>query len=72
GGPFNPQFIISSVQGVLAAQHATTLGGLGDFAADAEGAATADLAASTGGSAPVAAGMGRAQLVGSLSVPQGW
>ncbi|WP_104184070.1 PPE family protein [Mycobacterium avium] len=72
GGPFNPQFIISSVQGVLAAQHATTLGGLGDFAADAEGAATADLAASTGGSVPVAAGMGRAQLVGSLSAPQGW
>ena len=27
--PFNPQFIISSLQGVLAAQHAATLGASG-------------------------------------------
>lgn len=75
GGPFNPQFIISSVQGVLAAQHATTLGGLADFAADAEGATSAGLASSTVGSAGLggtSAGAGNAHLVGSLSVPQSW
>ena len=75
GGPFNPQFIIASLQGVLAAQHATTLGGLGDFAADAEGAASADLASNTVGSAGpggASAGVGNAHLVGSMSVPQGW
>jgi PPE-repeat protein len=75
GGPFNPQFIVASIQGVLAAQHATTLGGLGDFAADAEGLATADLASSTVGSAGLggaAGGVGHASLVGSLSVPQSW
>ncbi|OBJ01860.1 PPE family protein [Mycobacterium sp. 1465703.0] len=74
GGPFNPQTIIGTVQGVMAAQHATTLGGLGDFAADAGGAATADLASNTVGStAPGAsAGVGKAQLVGSMSVPQSW
>ncbi|OBJ41591.1 PPE family protein [Mycobacterium colombiense] len=75
GGPFNPQFIISSLQGVLAAQHATTLGGLADFAADAEGAATADLASNTVGSAGLggaSAGVGNAHLVGSMSVPQSW
>lgn len=74
GGPFNPQFIIASVQGVLAAQHATTLGGLDDFAADAEGVASADLASSTVGSVGRGAsgGVGNAHLVGSLSVPQSW
>lgn len=75
GGPFNPQFIIASLQGVLAAQHATTLGGLGDFAADAEGVATADVASNTVGSAGlggVSAGVGNAHLVGSMSVPQSW
>ena len=75
GGPFNPQFIISSLQGVLAAQHATTLGGLGNFAADAEGVATADLASNTVGSAGfggASAGVGNAHLVGSMSVPQSW
>lgn len=75
GGPFNPQFIISSVQGVLAAQHATTLGGLADFAADAEGMTSADLASSTVGSAGLggaSGGVGNAHLVGSLSVPQSW
>lgn len=75
GGPFNPQFIIASLQGVLAAQHATTLGGLGDFAADAEGVATADLASTTVGSAGLSgasAGVSNAHLVGSMSVPQSW
>lgn len=75
GGPFNPQFIISSVQGVLAAQHATALGGLGDFAADADGVAAADLASNTVGSAGLggaSAGVGNAHLVGSMSVPQSW
>ncbi len=75
GGPFNPQFIIATAQGLLSAQHATTLGGLGDFAADAEGVATADLASSTVGSAGLggaSAGVGNAHLVGSMSVPQSW
>ncbi|WP_406816873.1 PPE family protein [Mycobacterium sp. M23085] len=80
GGPFNPQTIIGTMQGVLAAQHATTLGGLGDFAADADGlagaeAASADLASRTAlgsGVGGVSAGVGNAQLVGSVSVPQGW
>ncbi|MBV8785976.1 MAG: PPE family protein [Mycobacterium sp.] len=75
GGPFNPQFIIATTQGLLAAQHATTLGGLGDFAADASGVATADLSSSTVGSAGLtgaSAGVGEAHLVGSLSVPQTW
>lgn len=75
GGPFNPQFIISSLQGVLAAQHATALGGLGDFAADADGVAAADLASNTVGSAGLggaSAGVGNAHLVGSMSVPQSW
>ncbi|OSC29370.1 PPE family protein [Mycobacterium vulneris] len=75
GGPFNPQFIIASLQGVMAAQHATALGGLGDFAADAEGVATADLASNTVGSAGLggaSAGVGNAHLVGSMSVPQSW
>lgn len=75
GGPFNPQFIISSVQGVLAAQHATALGGLGDFAADADGLAAADLASNTVGSAGLggaSVGVGNAHLVGSMSVPQSW
>ncbi|RAU95785.1 PPE family protein [Mycobacterium colombiense] len=75
GGPFNPQFIISSVQGVLAAQHATTLGGLADFAADADDATSAGLASSTVGSAGLggaSGGVGNARLVGSLSVPQSW
>ncbi len=75
GGPFNPQFIIATAQGLLSAQHATTLGGLGDFAADAEGVATADLASNTVGSAGLggaSAGVGNAHLVGSMSVPQSW
>ena len=75
GGPFNPQFIIASVQGVMAAQHATILGGLGDFEADAEGLATADLASSTvasPGLGGASAGVGQAHLVGSMSVPQSW
>jgi PPE-repeat protein len=73
GGPFNPQFILASLEGVLAAQHATTLGGLGAFVSDAEGLATADLASSTVGSGGVASGgVGQANLVGSLSVPQSW
>ncbi|WP_406815637.1 PPE family protein [Mycobacterium sp. M23085] len=80
GGPFNPQTIIGTMQGVLAAQHATTLGGLGDFAADADGlagaeAASAGLASRTAlgsGVGGVSAGVGNAQLVGSVSVPQGW
>ena len=75
GGPMNPQFIVASIQGVLASQHATTLGGLGEFAADAEGAATANLASSTVGSAGLggaSGGVGHASLVGSLSVPQSW
>ncbi|MEE2855492.1 MAG: PPE family protein [Actinomycetota bacterium] len=74
GGPFNPQFIIASAQGVLAAQHATTLGGLADFDADAEGVAAADLtsSASPAGLAGATAEVGNARLVGSLSVPQTW
>jgi PPE-repeat protein len=75
GGPMNPQFIIASMQGVLAAQHATTLGGLGDFAADAEGlAATADLsnAVQPAGLAGATGGIGQAHLVSSMSVPQSW
>jgi PPE-repeat protein len=75
GGPFNPQFIIATAQGLLSAQHATTLGGLGDFAADADGVATADLASNTVGSAGLggaSAEVGNAHLVGSMSVPQSW
>lgn len=72
GGPFNPQFIIASIQGVLTAQHGTILGGLGDFAADAEGVATADLASKTVGLGGASAGVGNAHLVGSMSVPQSW
>ena len=75
GGPFNPQFIIATAQGLLSAQHATALGGLGEFAADADGVATADLASTTVGSAGLggaSAGVGNAHLVGSMSVPQSW
>lgn len=75
GGPFNPQFIIATAQGLLSAQHATILGGLGDFAADADGVATAGLASTTVGSAGLgggSAGVGNAHLVGSMSVPQSW
>jgi PPE-repeat protein len=74
GGEFNPQYVIASVQGVLAAQHATTLGGLGDFAADAEGFATADLSSSVApaGLTSATSGVGQAHLVGSMSVPQSW
>ncbi|WP_322857689.1 PPE family protein [Mycobacterium shigaense] len=75
GGPMNPQFIIASVEGVLASQHATTLAGLGDFAADAEGLTAADLASSKMGSPGLpgaSAGVGQAHLVGSMSVPQSW
>ena len=74
GGPFNPQMIIGTMQGVLAAQHATTLGGLGSFADDAEGIAAADLSSSVAspGLGGASAGIGNAHLVGSMSVPQTW
>ncbi|SPM36733.1 PPE family protein [Mycobacterium rhizamassiliense] len=71
GGPFNPQTIIGTIQGVMAAQHATILGGLGDFTTDADGAIAAALSSDT---VPAAAtgGVGQAHLVGSMSVPQSW
>ncbi|OBA58014.1 hypothetical protein A5647_01595 [Mycobacterium sp. 1100029.7] len=75
GGPFNPQSIISTVEGFNFLQTtATTLGGLDDFSAGAE-AATANLASNTVGSAGLTgatAGVGNAHLVGSMSVPQSW
>jgi PPE-repeat protein len=75
GGPFNPQSIISTVEGFNFLQTtATTLGGIDDFTAGAEGA-TASLASNTAGSAGLTgatAGVGNAHLVGSMSVPQSW
>ncbi|WP_313901994.1 PPE family protein, partial [Mycobacterium tilburgii] len=75
GGPFNPQSIISTVEGLNFLQTAaTSLGGLDTFAAGAE-SASAGLDSETVGSAGLAstsAGIGNAHLVGSLSVPQSW
>jgi len=75
GGPFNPQSIIGTAEGFSFLQTtATTLGGLDDFTAGAEGA-TASLSSNTVGSAGLAsasAGVGNAHLVGSMSVPPSW
>ncbi|CDO88752.1 hypothetical protein AWC29_25455 [Mycobacterium triplex] len=75
GGPFNPQSIVSTVEGFSFLQTAaTTLGGLDDFSAGAE-SATAALSSSTvpaAGLTGATAGIGNAHLVGSMSVPPSW
>lgn len=75
GGPFNPQTIVSTVEGFNFLQTAaTTLGGLDDFADGAE-SATATLSSSTteaAGLTGAVAEVGRAHLVGSMSVPPSW
>ncbi|WP_025737070.1 PPE family protein [Mycobacterium genavense] len=75
GGPFNPQTIISTVEGFSFLQTAaTTLDGLDDFSAGAE-SATAALSSSTvpaAGLTGATAGIGNAHLVGSMSVPPSW
>ena len=75
GGPFNPQTILASAVNDMGTR-ATTLSGLDDFIAGAEGTASAgSLASNTVGSAGLtgaSAGVGNAHLVGSLSVPQSW
>ncbi|MCV7028989.1 PPE family protein [Mycobacterium sherrisii] len=75
GGPFNPQTIVSTAQGFSFLQTvATTLGGLDDFADGAE-SATVSLSSSTteaAGLTGAAAEVGRADLVGSMSVPPSW
>ena len=75
GGPFNPQLILATAVGAMGTR-ATTMSGLGDFAAGAEGATSAaSLASKTVGSAGLTgatAGLGHASLVGSMSVPPTW
>jgi PPE-repeat protein len=74
GGPFNPQTILATAVGAMGTR-ATTLSGLEDFAAGAEGEGTAALASNTVGSAGLtgaSAGVGNSHLVGSMSVPQNW
>jgi PPE-repeat protein len=75
GGPFNPQTILASAVNDRPTPP-TTLSGLDDFIAGAEGTASAGgLASNTVGSAGLtgaSAGVGNAHLVGSLSVPQSW
>ncbi|OBB87709.1 hypothetical protein A5760_25820 [Mycobacterium colombiense] len=74
GGPFNPQTILASVVNDRPTPP-TTLSGLDDFAAGAEGPGTAALASNTVGSAGLtsaSAGVGNAHLVGSMSVPPSW
>jgi PPE-repeat protein len=75
GGPFNPQTILASAVNDRPTPP-TTLSGLDDFVAGAEGTASAGgLASNTVGSAGLtgaSAGVGNAHLVGSLSVPQSW
>jgi PPE-repeat protein len=76
GGPFNPQSIVSTVEGFSFLQTtATTLSGLDGFTSGAEGAtAAASLSSSTSGAglAGSYAGVGNAHLIGSMSVPQTW
>ncbi|WP_139043364.1 PPE family protein [Mycobacterium lentiflavum] len=75
GGPFNPQSIISTVEGFNFLQTtATTLGGLDDFTGGAEAAVTSLSANSVGSvsAGGASAGIGNAHLVGSMSVPPSW
>jgi PPE-repeat protein len=74
GGPFNPQTILATAVGSMGPR-ATTLSGLEDFAAGAEGPGTAALASNTvgpSGLTSASAGIGNAHLVGSMSVPPSW
>jgi PPE-repeat protein len=74
GGPFNPQTIIATAVGAMGTK-ATVMSGLEDFAFGAEGAGTASLTSNTvpaAGLGGASAGIGNAQLVGSMSVPQSW
>ena len=74
GGPFNPQTILASVVNDRPTPP-TTLSGLDDFVAGAEGSETAALASNTVGTAGLtsaSAGVGNAHLVGSMSVPPSW
>lgn len=74
GGPFNPQTILASVVNDRPTPP-TTLSGLDDFVAGAEGSETAAVASNTVGSAGLtsaSAGVGNAHLVGSMSVPPSW
>jgi PPE-repeat protein len=78
GGPYNPQFILGSIQGFsflssadsAATTGATALTGLGQFSGVGSGALGATGLTGMGGAA--SAEMGRATLVGSLSAPPSW
>lgn len=74
GGPFNPQFILASVAGFsyMWPSAGTTLSGLGDVASLGAGAGLMSDTVGSTGMAAVSGGVGHANLVGSLSVPQSW
>ncbi len=72
GGPFNPQFLLGTVAGFnyLFPKAAAASADAGAAAASAEGALTS--AGLPGLGAAASAGIGHANLVGALSVPQSW
>jgi PPE-repeat protein len=79
GGPFNPQFLLQTIAGLNAltgadkaatATSATALTGLGELSGVGPGALGST--GLTGLDAGASAGMGRATLVGQLSVPPSW
>jgi hypothetical protein len=76
GGPFNPQSMIGSIGGFsYALTQATSLADIDDFGVGAATASSAGLASNTVGSAGLtgaSAGVGHANLVGSMSVPPSW
>jgi PPE-repeat protein len=79
GGPFNPQFLLGTLNGfsfLNAARDAASASGLGDLLAPVEGglgsAGLPGLGGLGGLGGAASAGMGRAASVGGLSVPPTW
>jgi hypothetical protein len=72
GGPFNPEFLLNTIAGfnfLNAAKSAGLLPGLGDMSGLGSGPLGSTGLTGLGGAS---AGMGRAGMVGGLSVPPSW